>query len=75
LDQSSPYRNGNFGKVSIFMFAYIARQAILNRDKELYAYELLFRDGEENCFPDIPPDEATSKILTDSHLDLDNFYH
>lgn len=52
------------------MFAYIARQAILSRDKELYAYELLFRDGEENCFPDIPPDEATSKILTDSHLDL-----
>lgn len=52
------------------MFAYIARQAILNRDKELYAYELLFRDGEKNCFPNIPPDEATSKILTDSHLDL-----
>jgi EAL and modified HD-GYP domain-containing signal transduction protein len=52
------------------MFAYIARQAILNKKKELYAYELLFRDGENNCFPDIPPDEATSKILTDSHLDL-----
>jgi EAL and modified HD-GYP domain-containing signal transduction protein len=52
------------------MFAYIARQAILNRDKELYAYELLFRDGEDNCFPDISPDEATSKILTDNHLDL-----
>jgi EAL and modified HD-GYP domain-containing signal transduction protein len=52
------------------MFAYIARQAILNENKELYAYELLFRDGEDNCFPDISPDEATSKILTDSHLDL-----
>lgn len=52
------------------MFAYIARQAILDRDKKLYAYELLFRDGEKNCFPNIPPDEATSKILTDSHLDL-----
>jgi EAL and modified HD-GYP domain-containing signal transduction protein len=52
------------------MFAYIARQAILNRDKELFAFELLFRDGDNNCFPDIPPDEATSKILTDSHLDL-----
>lgn len=52
------------------MFAYIARQAILNKKKELYAYELLFRDGENNCFPDIPPDEATSKILTNSHLDL-----
>ena len=52
------------------MFAYIARQAILDKNKELYAYELLFRDGEKNCFPDISPDEATSKILTDSHLDL-----
>jgi EAL and modified HD-GYP domain-containing signal transduction protein len=52
------------------MFTYIARQAILNKNKELYAYELLFRDGENNCFPNIPPDEATSKILTDSHLDL-----
>lgn len=52
------------------MFTYIARQAILSREKELYAYELLFRDGENNCFPDISPDEATSKILTNSYLDL-----
>lgn len=52
------------------MFTYIARQAILDINKELYAYELLFREGEQNCFPDISPDEATSKILTDSHLDL-----
>jgi EAL and modified HD-GYP domain-containing signal transduction protein len=52
------------------MFSYIARQAILDRDKVLYSYELLFRDGEKNCFPDISPDEATSKILTNSHLDL-----
>jgi len=36
----------------------------------VYAYELLFRIGEENCFPDIPPDEATSKILTSTHLSL-----
>ena len=52
------------------MFTYIARQAILDKNKDLYAYELLFRDGDNNCFPDISPDEATSKILTDSHLDL-----
>ena len=50
------------------MFAYVARQAILDRNKNLYSYELLFRDGESNCFPDISPDEATSKILTNSHL-------
>jgi EAL and modified HD-GYP domain-containing signal transduction protein len=52
------------------MFTYTARQAILDNNKELYAYELLFRDGENNYFPDISPDEATSKILTDCHLDL-----
>lgn len=52
------------------MFSYVARQAILDKNKVLYSYELLFRDGEKNCFPDISPDEATSKILTNSHLDL-----
>lgn len=52
------------------MFNYVARQAILDKNKNLFSYELLFRDGEGNCFPDISPDEATSKILTDSHLSL-----
>ncbi|WP_346993821.1 EAL and HDOD domain-containing protein [Alteromonas gracilis] len=52
------------------MFAYVARQPIFNVNREVYAYELLFRIGEENCFPDIPPDEATSKILTSTHLSL-----
>jgi len=68
LDQHCIFNN-NFGKIKQ-MFTYIARQAILNKNKELHAYELLFRDGDDNCFPNIPPDEATSKILTDSHLDL-----
>jgi EAL and modified HD-GYP domain-containing signal transduction protein len=52
------------------MFAYVARQAILDRNKNLYSYELLFRDGKSNCFPDISPDVATSKILANSHLSL-----
>ncbi|NMH60238.1 EAL and HDOD domain-containing protein [Alteromonas ponticola] len=52
------------------MFAYIARQPIFDVNREVFAYELLFRDGEKNCFPDIPPDEATSKLLTSSHLSL-----
>ena len=52
------------------MFAYVARQAILDKNKNLYSYELLFRDGKSNCFPDISPDEATSKILANSHLTL-----
>lgn len=52
------------------MFSYVARQAILDSKKNLFAYELLFREGEQNYFPDINPDEATSKILTNNHLDI-----
>ncbi len=52
------------------MFAYVARQPIVDTNKQLYAYELLFRDGERNCFPNISPDEATSRILTESHLNV-----
>ena len=35
------------------MYFYAARQPILNRDKELIGYELLFRDGVDNVFPNI----------------------
>ena len=52
------------------MFAYVARQPIFDAQQQVYAYELLFRMGEDNCFPDISPDEATSKILTSTHLSL-----
>lgn len=52
------------------MFAYVARQPIFDANQEVFAYELLFRVGQENCFPDIPPDEATSKILTSTHLSI-----
>lgn len=52
------------------MFAYVARQAILDTDKNVIGYELLFRDGKQNCFPNVAPDEATSKILASNHLTL-----
>lgn len=47
------------------MFAYVARQPIFDVNREVYAYELLFRVGEENCFPDIPPRRGH---LKNSHL-------
>lgn len=50
------------------MYFYAARQPILDRNKELYAYELLFRDSLENVFPDIDGDEATSKIIEGSQF-------
>jgi EAL and modified HD-GYP domain-containing signal transduction protein len=45
------------------MFLYAARQPILDIHKNLFAYELLFRDSLENVFPDIDADEATSKLI------------
>lgn len=52
------------------MYSYIARQPILNIKQETVAFELLFRDGENNSFPDINPDKATSKIILDNQLTL-----
>jgi EAL and modified HD-GYP domain-containing signal transduction protein len=50
------------------MYGYIARQPIFAADKTVYGYELLFRDGELNSFPNINADEATSKLLLQHHL-------
>lgn len=50
------------------MFFYAARQPILDRNKELFGYELLFRDGVENAFPNIDGDEATSRMIEGSQF-------
>ncbi|KKC98206.1 EAL and HDOD domain-containing protein [Photobacterium halotolerans] len=50
------------------MYSYLARQPVLDRDKTTIGYELLFRDGPKNCFPDVPPEEATNRLL------LNNFF-
>lgn len=52
------------------MFTYVARQAIYDTKKRVFAYELFFRDGISNCFPDMSLDQATSAMLTDSHLSI-----
>ena len=49
------------------MFAFIARQPILDRDKEVFAYELFFRDGKNNCFPSEERDDATTKLIAKSY--------
>ena len=50
------------------MNVYTARQPIFNRRQQAVAYELLFRDGEENRFPNIDPHHATSKLIMRTHL-------
>lgn len=52
------------------MYSYVARQPILDINQQVVAYELLFRDGKSNSFPNIDPNQATSNILTNNHLTL-----
>ena len=52
------------------MYSYVARQPVLDVNKELFAYELLFRDGRDSGYPELSPDEATSKLLTQNHLQM-----
>lgn len=52
------------------MSFYAARQPILNRDKTLFAYELLFRDSFENVFPKINDNQATAKLIEGLQFNL-----
>ena len=48
---------------------FVARQPIFKRNKEVFAYELLFRSGLTNYFdPSQDGEQATSKVITNSFL-------
>lgn len=53
------------------MYSFIARQPIVNIDKSIVAYELLFREGYKNVFPSMDPERATSRLLIE-HFFLTN---
>ena len=57
------------------MYFHAARQPILDRNKELIAYELLFRDGISNVFPDVDADEATNHLIAggETNFGLEDF--
>jgi len=46
---------------------YVARQPIFDREQKVFGYELLFRDGLENCFHG-DCDEASRATLDNSRL-------
>ena len=48
----------------------IARQPILDRDLKIVGYELFFRDGTSNSYPDIDPHDATSRVVLEGGLTL-----
>ncbi len=48
---------------------FVARQPIFDRDVKVFAYELLFRAGPENCFAvGTDPDQASSRVISDGVL-------
>ncbi|MGR4998320.1 EAL and HDOD domain-containing protein [Vibrio celticus] len=49
-------------------YSYVARQPILDTGKKTIGYELLFRDGPKNTFPEVKPELATSRLLSDHFL-------
>lgn len=54
------------------MFAFVARQPILDKEKDVYAYELVFRDGKEGTYPESDP-RKTAYITEHFHaLGLDD---
>lgn len=48
------------------MDVFVARQPIFDIHKRIYAYELLFRTGMANAFPDLDGETATSSLLSSS---------
>ena len=52
------------------MFAFIARQPILDRNKDVFAYELFFRDGKNNCYPSVERNETTTKLIAKNYQTL-----
>lgn len=50
------------------MNSFVARQPILDGKEKTVAYEILFRNGIENEFPDVEGDKATFRIIADTFL-------
>lgn len=48
------------------MDVFVARQPIFNQQRQIFAYELLFRTGMSNAFPGVDGDMATSSLLSSS---------
>ena len=48
------------------MDTFIGRQPIFDTHQQVFGYELLFRSGLNNVFGNADPDQATSKVISDS---------
>jgi EAL and modified HD-GYP domain-containing signal transduction protein len=60
----------HFNGGTILMEIYVARQPIFKKNKKVLGYELLFREGMSNVFPNIDGDTATSKLLSNTFFSI-----
>ncbi|WOV84993.1 HDOD domain-containing protein [Sporosarcina jeotgali] len=49
---------------------FVGRQPILDRNGNLFGYELLYRNSEVNRFPDVNPEKATIGVLVNTFLTI-----
>ncbi|RMF11000.1 MAG: HDOD domain-containing protein [Candidatus Neomarinimicrobiota bacterium] len=52
------------------METFVARQPIFDKQENIFAYELLYRESRENAYSMSDADAATSKVIVDSFLML-----
>ena len=50
------------------MYSFVARQPILDQHQRPVAYELLFREGLSNQFPDVSAEHATTCLIAEQFL-------
>lgn len=48
----------------------VGRQAIFDRQMEVFAYELLYRDGTNNSAYVVDGDEATARVMVNTILEI-----
>lgn len=49
---------------------FVGRQPILDRNGQVFGYELLYRNSEKNVFPDVDPEKATIQLLVNTFLSI-----
>lgn len=49
---------------------FVGRQPILNRQGDIYGYELLYRNSSDNFFPGVDSDKATIGLLVNTFLSI-----
>ncbi|OMP67581.1 EAL and HDOD domain-containing protein [Domibacillus epiphyticus] len=52
------------------MDIFLARQPIFDKKEQVHAYELLYRNGKMNAFPEIDMDQATIEVLIHSFVTI-----